>query len=91
MGKHYSNEFKQKVVNDYKSGQYGGRDNLSKHYNIPSSTIMKWIIKDRKQGNQENDINHKRGRQKNDEINYKERYEILKKFQAFVKAQREKK
>jgi len=52
MGKHYSNEFKQKVVNDYKSGQYGGRDNLSKHYNIPSSTIMKWIIKDRKQGNQ---------------------------------------
>jgi hypothetical protein len=34
---------------------------------------------------------HTRGRKKEDEINYKERYEILKKFQTFLKAQREKK
>lgn len=47
MGKHYSNEFKQKVIEDYKSGKHGGRDRLAKYYNIPSSTIMKWIIKDR--------------------------------------------
>ena len=91
MGKHYDNEFKQKVINDYKSGKYGGRDRLAKHYNIPSSTIMKWIVKDRKQGNQENDIEHKRGRTKEENIDYKERYEILKKYQAFIKAQREKK
>ena len=33
-----------------------------------------------------------KGRRKNaEEINYKERYEILKKYQAFLKAQREKK
>jgi len=91
MGKHYDNEFKQKIINDYKSGKYGGRDRLAKHYNIPSSTIMKWIVKDRIQGNQENDIEHKRGRTKEEKIDYKERYEILKKYQAFIKAQREKK
>ena len=91
MGKHYDNEFKQKVIDDYKSGKYGGRDRLAKHYNIPSSTIMKWIVKDKIQGNQENDIEHKRGRTKEENIDYKERYEILKKYQAFIKAQREKK
>ena len=31
MGKHYSNDFKEKVVNDYKLGTYGGMNNLSKH------------------------------------------------------------
>ena len=91
MGKHYDNEFKQKIIDDYKSGKYGGRDRLAKHYNIPSSTIMKWIVKDRIQGNQENDIEHKRGRTKEEKIDYKERYEILKKYQVFIKAQREKK
>ena len=34
MGKHYSNDFKEKVVNNYKLGTYGGMNNLSKHYNI---------------------------------------------------------
>ncbi len=91
MGKHYDNEFKQKIIDDYKSGKYGGRNRLAKYYDIPSSTIMKWIIKDRTQGNQENDIKHKRGRTKEENIDYRERYEILKKYQAFIKAQREKK
>ena len=31
------------------------------------------------------------GRKKEENIDYKERYEILKKYQAFLKAQREKK
>ena len=39
------------------------------------------------EGNQE----HFRGRKKEEDIDYKERYEILKKYQAFLKAQREKK
>ena len=34
---------------------------------------------------------HKKGRKKEKNIDYKERYEILKKYQAFLKAQREKK
>ena len=91
MGKHYSNEFKQKVINDYKSGRYGGRVGLSRHYNINPNTIRHWIDKDLKQGNQINDIEHRRGRPKETNIDYKERYEILKKYQEFIKAQREKK
>ena len=91
MGKQYTNEFKQRVIDDYNSGKYGGRKSLAKHYNISSSTIWHWIVKDRKQGNQDNDIEHKRGRPKETNIDYKERYEILKKYQEFIKAQREKK
>ena len=91
MGKHYSEDFKNQVLKDYIEGTYGGRCNLAKHYNISEYTIKDWIEKYRKQGNLENDIYHKRGRIKERDIDYKERYEILKKYQAFLKAQREKK
>ena len=91
MGKHYSEEFKKQVMKDYHSGKYGGRDNLAKHYNLNSGTISNWIIKERKQGNLLNDIKHTRGRSKEENIDYKERYEILKKYQTFIKAQRKKK
>lgn len=88
MKKQYTEEFKNKVVNDYKRSVYGGMDNLAKHYKLPKSTIKNWIHKDRSQGNQINDIEHKRGSRKNTEVDYKELYEILKKYQTFVKAQR---
>ena len=91
MGKHYSEEFKNQVLKDYLEGTYGGRINLSRHYGISEYTIKDWIKKYRKQGNLCNDINKKRGKRKESEINYKERYEILKNYQAFIKAQREKK
>lgn len=91
MGKHYSNEFKQKVIDDYKSGKFGGYPSIAKKYNISKDTLYHWIVKDRIQGNQTNDIEHKRGRSKDENIDYKERYEILKKYQEFIKAQREKK
>jgi transposase-like protein len=91
MGKHYSEEFKNKVLNDYKFGELGGYPQVAKYYDISPGTLSHWIAKDRIQGNQINDIQHKRGRLKDDNINYKERYEILKKYQAFLKAQREKK
>lgn len=90
MGKHYSNKFKNKVLEEYLKGN-GGSISLGKKYNISSSTIDTWIAKYKKQGNLDNDINHTRGRRKEAEINYKERYEILKKYQTFLKAQREKK
>ena len=67
---------------------------MAKHYNISSATIWNWISKDRKQGTLENDIYHKRGRTKESNLtkeDWKERYEILKKYQAILKAQREKK
>ena len=91
MGKHYSNEFKQMIIDMYKSGKYGGYTHIAKMHNISDDTIYKWIVKDRIQGNQANDIEHKRGRPKEENIDYKERYEILKKYQEFIKAQREKK
>ena len=91
MGKHYTEEFKPKVLNEYKSGKYGGSDSVSKRNKISKGTLWKWIIKDRKYGSVINDIENKRGRSKEENIDYKERYEILKKYQAFIKAQREKK
>ena len=72
-------------------GKYGGYFEVAKRNGISHGTLWKWIVKDRKQGNQINDIEHRRGRPKEDNIDYKERYEILKKYQEFIKAQREKK
>ncbi len=91
MGKHFSKEFKEMVVNDYKKGECGGHQQVAKKYNIDESTLWHWIVKDRIQGNQDNDIENRRGRNKEENIDYRERYEILKKYQAFLKAQREKK
>ena len=90
MGKHYDINLKNKVVNDYFSNE-GGVIYLGKKYNISSNTIQHWINKQKIQGNQINDIDNLRGRPKEENIDYKERYEILKKFQEFIKAQREKK
>ena len=75
MGKHYDINFKEKVVNEYKKGTFGGKILTARHFGITESTLTHWIVKDRKQGNQINDIG----------------YEILKKYQAFLKAQRERK
>lgn len=86
MGKHYDIIFKNKVVNDYFSNE-GGVKALSKKYGISYHTIQNWINKQNKQGSQINDINKTRGRKKEENIDYKERYEILKKYQAFLKAQ----
>ena len=66
---------------------------LSKRYNIPEGTIKTWA---RKINYPELYLGHgqKRGRPKEKDLtkeDYKERYEILKKYQAFLKAQRERK
>ena len=90
MGKHYDVDFKNKILNEYLKGQ-GGSIYLGKKYNIPSHTIDTWIRIYKRQGNLINDINHTRGRKSDENIDYKERYEILKKYQAFLKAQRERK
>ena len=91
--KHYNDEqLKMEVLNKYLS--VISSTYLSITYDIPKSTIKTWATKFRKQGNLKNDIYHKKGKQK--EINltqedWKERYEILKKYQAFVRAQRKRK
>ena len=86
----HTDEFRYQVVNDY-FNNLGGSKNLAKKYNISHHTIDTWIYKYKKQGNLDNDIYKTRGRKKEENVDYKERYEILKKYQAFLKAQREKK
>ena len=89
----YSNDsLKKEIVDKYLSGI--SSTILSKEYNIPKGTIKTWVSKLRKTGSLENDIYHKRGRPKEKDLtkeDYKERYEILKKYQAFLKEQRERK
>ena len=77
--KKYTQDIKDIVLKEYHEG-YSSMY-LSKKYNIPRGTIDTWEqqIKHPKPG--------KRGRPKKDgDIDYKERYEILKKYQAFLKA-----
>lgn len=82
----YDIKLKNEVLEKFKSGKYS-RNMLSKEYGIPMGTISNWIYLPEKSLSI-----IKRGRtKKNGEIDYKARYEILKKFQAFLKEQQEKK
>ena len=54
MGKHYSIEFKQKIIDEYKSGKSGGYARVARKYELSEDTVYHWVVKDRKQGNQEN-------------------------------------
>ena len=87
----YSKDIKEAILLEIQNGVSLGF--LSRKYNVPSGTIMTWSHKLRRpelypgQG-------QKRGRKKEKDLtkeDWKERYEILKKYQAFLKAQREKK
>ena len=87
----YIFDVKEMVLDEYKEKH--NIKYLSEKYNIPSGTIKTWTSK----------LNHpekyigkgqKRGRKKEANLtkeDWKERYEILKKYQAFLKAQRERK
>ena len=84
----YTFEFIQEVLEKYYSGQ-GGFTSLANEYKIPIKT---WIYRTNKGINVfKNKKTNSLGRPKEFEINYKERYEILKKFLTFIKAQRKKK
>ena len=87
--KKYDDDFRNKVVNDYFNNE-GGVKVLAKKYNISYTTIQNWVNKVNK-GQSVSPNNYLKGRKKEENIDYKERYEILKKYQAFLKAQREKK
>ena len=85
----YSKNEKNEIIERYKNGESGYQ--LAKEYGIPVGTLKSWKSKidhlDKISGN-------KRGRQKEKELTkeeWKERYEIIKKYQAFLKAQRERK
>ena len=88
----YSEEFKDEILKKLNKGSTSNY--LAKEYNISRGTILTWMNKRRKQGDLKNDIYHNRGRKKERNLSiedYKERYEILKKYQAFLKTRRERK
>ena len=85
----YTQEEKEKILSEYLNGI--SSTYLSKKYNIPKGTIKTW---GRKAYHPELNTGKKRGRPKESNLtkeDWKERYEILKKYQAFLKAQRERK
>ena len=85
----YPEELKIEIVNKYLNNE-GTSRSLSKEYGISYHSIENMIYTFKKQGHL-NNMNKNKGRKKEENIDYKERYEILKKYQAFLKAQREKK
>lgn len=87
----YTVEFIQEVLEKYYSGQ-GWFTSLANEYKISIKTIKTWVYRTNKGINVfENKKTNSLGRPKEFEIDYKERYEILKKFLTFIKAQRKKK
>lgn len=81
--KNYSEELKIEVIKAKVELGHGYRY-LSQTYRIPEGTIRTWVYQYRLDDNKM--IKKKRGRpQKEENIDYKERYEILKKFQEYLK------
>lgn len=80
----YSYELKEKIINDYMNGG-GSYAALSKKYNMPLKTISNLVARYKKTGL----VEKSRKRTENEE--YKEKYEILKNFQAFLEQERKKK
>ena len=82
-----SPELKEKILREYIGGK--SSTTLEKQYGISQCTIRMWLF-NFKHGR----VGGKKGRQKSKNLtleDYKERYEILKKYQAFLQARREKK
>ena len=86
----FTNEERTEIVNKYLSGKYSYAT-LANEHKISRKTVETIVrkyrqtgltIKDKKGKNNEKDLTKE---------DWKERYEILKKYQAFLKAQRERK
>ena len=91
----YTVEFKEMVVKEY-FDRVGGTKSLGKKYGISYRTIRNWVAKAKLNIDLSIDNRGKKstGRPKTTGLtleDYKERYEILKKYQAFLQARREKK
>ncbi len=88
----YSTEIKEEILNKY-FNEHMPSTILGKEYGISENTIRNWVHKIKEGKNILTDHrseNPGRPKKETGDINYKERYEILKKYQAFLKAQREK-
>lgn len=85
----YTKEFKEQVLQEYFDAN-GSYKSLSEKYNIPIKTIKTWVDMVR-YPQRHIGTGQKRGRPKDIDTDWKQKYEILKKYQAFLKAQRERK
>ena len=88
----YTDDYRQEIVKKLKDGIPATR--LSKEYKISVYTIKTWKRKFINHPELYLNAGQKCGRTKEKDLtreDYKERYEILKKYQAFLKAQRERK
>lgn len=90
----YSAKLKQTILKEYFDGA-GTTRALGLKYDVPFKTIQNWIAKTKHDIDVK--VDHRAGnsgkpKTKNLTLeDYKERYEILKKYQAFLQARREKK
>jgi transposase-like protein len=92
--KKYCPELKENILKEYFDGELCPKS-LSVKYSVSIKTIWNWIHKTRHEIDVKVDhrLGHS-GRPKDNNLtleDYKERYEILKKYQAFLQARREKK
>ena len=92
--KKYTPDFKEQVLKEYFSGKEWPKS-LELKYGVPLKTVEMWVWKTKRK-NIDVKIDHRpgnAGRKKSKDLtleDYKERYEILKKYQAFLQARREK-
>jgi transposase-like protein len=84
--KKYALDFKLKIIAEKQAG--ASYTELSRKYSIPDGTIATWVHILKRDGML--DI-AQRGRPTDQEMDYKERYEILKKFQGFLDKKGQKK
>ena len=81
----YDNDFREKVVLDYLNSNLGYKKIAKKYFIESWKTVETRVGKCKAIGTTDNQ------KVKNLEINYQKRYEILKKYLAFLKEEREKK
>jgi transposase-like protein len=82
----YSHEFKANVIKEYMAGK-GSYKSISEKYGMPLKTVSNLIARYKKTGI----VEKPRHKVRSEEETYKEKYEILKNFQAFLKEQQGKK
>lgn len=88
----YSSNLKDEIINELLEGK--SYTELSRKYDVPAKTISTWQQKLRHPERYPGYGRKRHGRPKEKDLtkeDYKERYEILKKYQAFLKAQRKRK
>ena len=81
----YDNDFREHVVQDYLNSNLGYEKIAEKYFIESWKTVETWVRKYKNIGTTDNQ------KLKNNEIDYKKRYEILKKYLAFLKEEQEKK